>query len=98
MHYFNYPHHPQSNAQVERFNRTIQEQFTNLNTDWLDEPGVFNRKLMEYLIWYNTIRPHRSIGKIAPLRYYVDNFVTYPKKSNMLWTLTLTCYWGKDTL
>lgn len=26
-HYFNYPRHPQSNSHVERFNRTIQEQF-----------------------------------------------------------------------
>jgi putative transposase len=28
-HFFNYPRHPKSNAHLERFNRTIQEQFVN---------------------------------------------------------------------
>jgi len=87
VHYFNYPRHPQSNGHLERFNRTIQEQFAYWYTDYLDEVKVFNRHLMEYLIWYNTEKVHRGIGKKPPLRYYVDNFVN-PKKSNMYWTLT----------
>ncbi|MDZ7262554.1 MAG: integrase core domain-containing protein [candidate division KSB1 bacterium] len=88
IHYFTYPRHPQSNAHLERFNRTIQEQFAYWHTDLLDEPAIFNRQLMPYLIWYNTEKAHRGIGKIPPLRYYLDNFVTTTKKSNMLWTLT----------
>ena len=87
VHYFNYPHHPQSNSHLERFNRTVQEQFAYWHTDALDEPEAFNRKLMDYLIWYNTEKPHRGIGKLPPLRYYLNNFIT-PQKSNMLWTLT----------
>jgi len=87
VHYFNYPRHPQSNSHLERFNRTVQEQFAYWHTDLLDEPEAFNRKLMRYLVWYNTEKPHRGIGKLPPLRYYLDNFVT-PQKSNMLWTLT----------
>ena len=87
VHFFNYPRHPQSNSHLERFNRTIQEQFAYWHTDELDEPHAFNQKLMEYLIWYNTEKPHRSIGKLPPLRYYLDKFVA-PQKSNMLWTLT----------
>jgi len=86
-HFFNYPKHPQSNAHLERFNRTIQEQCVNLNIDYLDEPLDFNHKLMDYLIWYNTEKPHRGIGNLPPLRYYLDNFITTPIKSNMLWTL-----------
>jgi len=89
VHYFNYPKHPQSNAHLERFNRTIQEQCAYWHTDILDEPAVFNRTLMEYLLWYNTEKPHRGIGNLPPLRYYLDNFVITPKKSNMLWTLRL---------
>jgi len=88
VHYFNYPRHPQSNGHLERFNRTIQEQFAYHYTDYLDEPDDFNHFLMEYLVWYNTEKPHRSIGKIPPLRYYLNKFVTNSKKSNMLWTLT----------
>jgi transposase InsO family protein len=88
VHYFNYPRHPQSNSHLERFNRTVQEQFAYWHTDELEEPNVFSRILMEYLIWYNTEKPHRGIGKLPPLRYYLNNFVANPKKSNMLWTLT----------
>ena len=92
VHYFNYPRHPQSNAHLERFNRTIQEQFAYWNTDSLDDTDVFNRSLMTYLIWYNTEKVHRGIGKTTPLRYYLDNFVINPEKSNMSWTLTP--YWN----
>ncbi len=88
VHFFNYPKHPQSNSHLERFNRTLQEQFVNWHIDELEETGTFNRKLMEYLIWYNTEKPHRGIGNLPPLRYLVDTFSNAPKKSNMLWTLT----------
>ncbi len=88
VHFFNYPKHPEANGYLERFNRTIQDQFVNWYIDILDEPAEFNRELMEYLIWYNTEKPHRGIGNLPPLRYYLDNFITTPEKSNMLWTLT----------
>ncbi|MDO8687485.1 MAG: integrase core domain-containing protein [Dehalococcoidales bacterium] len=86
-HFFNYPRHPESNGFLERFNRTIQEQCVSINMDYLDEPDDFNRKLMDYLIWYNTEKPHRGIGKVSPMRYYLDNFCPLDQ-SNMLWTLT----------
>jgi len=89
IHYFNYPRHPQSNGHLERFNRTIQEQFVYDYLDSIDEPVEFNQALMNYLIWYNTEKVHRGIGNLPPLRYYLDNYID-PKKSNMLWTLTCT--------
>ncbi len=89
VHFFNYPRHPQSNGHLERFNRTVQEQFVDWYVDCLDDPEPFNRSLMDYLIWYNTEKPHRGIGKVPPLRYYLDNFA--PQQSNMLWTLTGSC-------
>jgi putative transposase len=87
IHYYNYPRHPQSNSHLERFNRTVQEQFAYWHFDELDELDDFNQSLMKYLIWYNTEKLHRGIGKLPPLRYYLDNFIS-PDKSNMLWTLT----------
>ena len=97
VHYFNYPRHPLSNAHLERFNRTIQEQFAWWHTDYLDETDSFNRKLMEYLIWYNTEKAHRGIGKVPPLRYYVDKFVS-PQNSNMYWTLTSACIQASNVI
>ena len=88
-HFFNYPKHPQSNAHLERFNRAIQEQCVSRHIDYLDEPDDFNQKLMDYLIWYNTEKPHRGIGNLSPMRYYLSNFLP-PQKSNMLRTLTHT--------
>lgn len=90
VHFFNYPRHPQSNAHLERFNRTIQEQFAYPNIHLLDEPALFNRQLMRYLLWYNTEKPHRAIGNSPPLRYYLDKFLT-PNDSNMSWPLTCSC-------
>jgi len=89
VHFFNYPKHPQSNGCLERFNKTIQEQFVCWHIDEIDDLDIFNRELMEYLIWYNTEKPHRGVGKLPPLRYYIDNFLT-PTQSNMLWTPTGT--------
>jgi transposase InsO family protein len=86
IHFFNYPRSPKSNAYIERFNRTIQEQYIGWHLEELHEPDQFNPGLMEYLVWYNTEKIHRGLGKLSPLAYYVNNLPT--KKSNMLWTAT----------
>jgi transposase InsO family protein len=88
-HYYNYPRHPQSNGCIERFNRTIKEQFVYNNLDVLSEREEFNKSMMKYLIWYNTRKAHRSLNNKPPLRYYLDEVINSSKKSNMLWTLTL---------
>jgi len=75
-HFYNYPRHPQSNGCLERFNRTVQEQFVDLHIDLIDNTYEFNRKLMDYLIWYNTEKAHRGIGNIFRLRYYIDKFLS----------------------
>ena len=91
IHYHNYPRRPQSNGHIERFNRTIQEQFVQWHEeDLYEDIQKFNRKLMDYLVWYNTEKPHRSINQLSPMRYYVNVVIKNKKKSNMLWTLTGT--------
>jgi len=91
IHFWNYPQHPQSNAYLERFNRTLQDQHINHNLIDLNNPNYFNQGLVNYLLWYNTEKAHKRLNKIPPLRYYVDNFLQGTKKSNMLWTLTSYC-------
>ena len=88
VHFYNYPRHPKSNAYVERFNRTLQEQYVNWHKDELGDVETFNHGLMEYLLWYNTERPHKGLKNIPPLKYYLETEVKNKKKSHMLWTLT----------
>ena len=88
IHFWNYPKSPKMNCFVERFNGLIQRQYVGWHLGEIHEPDDFNPGLVEYLKWYNTEKPHRSIGKIPPLLYFVNNFINDTKKSNMLWTAT----------
>ncbi len=90
IHYWSYPHHPQSNAYIERFNGVIQDQFVSWHLKDLLTLKTFNYGLMKYLLWYNTEKPHSRIGKIPPLRYYLNSLNLSAQKSNMLWTETKT--------
>ena len=83
VHFHNYPRNPQANACVERFNRTIQEQFVWRDLCLIDDLKLFNFQLVKYLIWYNTERRHQTI-RAAPLDFFLDNFIHNRKKSNML--------------
>jgi len=88
VHFFNYPRHPQSNAYVERFQRTLREQCL----DWCEEDPAhtnrFNVALVKWLLWYNTERPHHSLGRLPPLRYFINTYITNPHQSSMCWTST----------
>jgi len=68
-HEFIYLKSPKINGVVERFNRTIQEEFIQRNDDIIFNTQKFNQKLTNYLIWYNTKRPHYSLGQISPTEY-----------------------------
>jgi len=87
VHFHTYPRCPKMNAEIERFNRTLSEAFISKNRHLLayDLPQ-FNKKLMEWLLWYNTRRPHWSLGLKSPMRYICDSLPT--KESHMWWTST----------
>jgi transposase InsO family protein len=87
IHFHNYPRCPKMNAYIERFNRTIQEQYINRSLTWLsDDTDSFNRNLIDWLLWYNTKRPHESLGMVSPLKYIVSTLPA--EKSHMWWTRT----------
>jgi len=68
-HEFIYQKSPKINGVVERFNRTIQEEFIERNDEYMYDQMRFNQKLYNYLIWYNTKRPHYSLGQLSPVEY-----------------------------
>lgn len=86
-HYWNYPGRPYRNGHIEKFNRTIQEEFVDQHESLLPDINVFNRKLVDWLLWYNTERPHWSLKLSSPIDYLIkNNFL-----SEMCWTNTRHC-------
>lgn len=72
-HYHTYPKTPKMNAHVERFNRTIQEEFLNYHKGLLLDTDQFNSKLMDWLIWYNTKRVHSAFGnQLTPVQFLLS--------------------------
>ena len=71
-HYFSYPRCPKINSFIERYNRTIKEEFVRQNFDAMHDIDLFKMRLAEYLIFYNCIRPHKSLGKKAPVQSLIE--------------------------
>lgn len=90
-HYWNYPKRPTMNGKIERYNRTVQEEFV----DWhLDDLGYditsFNYQLTDWVLWYNTLRPHHTLKLKSPMKALLDALQLTNRQSNMLWTDTST--------
>jgi len=68
-HIFIYPRCPRINGVVERFNRTLQEEFLDQNLDSISYPKEFSLKLSQYLLFYNGQRVHQSLNNMTPLDY-----------------------------
>lgn len=65
---------PKDNALLERFNRTIQEEWLSFSLQGLDDIIEANRALTDWLIYYNNVRPHQALDYKTPLQYTQDNF------------------------
>ncbi len=73
IHYHTYPRTPRINAHVERFNRTIQDDWVDWHLYELKDPDVFNRSLIDYLIFYNTERVHYAFqNKLSPVQFMIQ--------------------------
>ena len=66
-HQFIYPRMPKINSFIERFNRTIQEEFILRNDEIYYDHQAFAKKLTDYLYWYNYKRPHASLKYVPPM-------------------------------
>lgn len=83
-HYFSRNHTPKDNAVLERFNRTLQEEFVSQG-NFTTNINIFNHNLTEWLVEYNFRRPHQSLGYIAPINFQVKHLKVlpmYPSSTN----------------
>ena len=85
-HFWNYPRRPYLNGHIEKYNRTIQEEFVDQHEILLEDPCKFNQKLMSWLVWYNTKRYHWGLNLETPVDYLIKNNLV----SRMKWTNTKT--------
>ena len=82
-----YPRSPKMNAHVERFNRTLDEEFLIYNRSLMrDDVSLFNNKLIDWLLWYNGERPHHSLGLLSPFQAMMSQL--QPQECQMWWTDT----------
>ena len=91
VHYHTYPGMPKMNAHLERFNRTLQDEFIDYHMNDLLVPEEFNRKLAEYLIWYNTKRVHCAFqNKLSPIQFMLSLPINQlPEKCKIGWPHTI---------
>ena len=67
--WYSRPHTPKDNPVLERFNRTIQEEFIEVTDVDLADIIYFNEVLLDWLIDYNEYRPHQTLDYLTPLQY-----------------------------
>lgn len=96
IHFFTYPRCPKQNGVIERFNRTLQEEFVDEYSYLLEEKDTkpFNDKLIDYLLFYDTQRPHNTLNNQEPMKTVVN----YLKKSNRYGTDTVCCLREKSDI
>ena len=95
LHYHTYPKTPKMNAHLERFNRTLQEEFVDYHASLLLDVGAFNRSLMDYLIFYNTLRVHHAFqNKLSPVQFMIRSPyypLTRDRECKSGWPYTTDC-------
>lgn len=97
-HFHTHPRFPKMNAHCERFNRTVQEEFSNHHKKELLDPTIFNQKLLDYLLWYNTKRVHYAFqNKLSPVQFILSvqkESFNLPQECKVGWTYTNTWHNG----
>jgi transposase InsO family protein len=67
-HYWSRPRTPKDNPALERFNGTLKHEFLRQG-NFHSDPAIFNQRLTDWLITYNSVRPHQALGYLTPLKF-----------------------------
>lgn len=84
-HRWSYPRCPRINGCVERYQRTLSEEFIQVHEDSIRRPDEFLHHLADYLRFYNSERIHSALGNQTPL----DSLLSEGQLSKMSVTYTL---------
>ncbi len=88
--WYTYPKSPKMNAHVERFNRTVQEEFVDYHEELLfTDMDLLNRKLADWMVFYDTQRPHQRLRLKTPVQFLVDH---HPE-CHKYWASTVSLRW-----
>lgn len=69
---FSYPRCPKINGCIERYQRTLQEEFVDVYEDLFFDLPRLHRQLAEYLIFYNCQRVHHSLNQQTPMQFLIS--------------------------
>jgi len=67
-HWWSRPKTPKDNPRNERFNRTLKEEFLRFG-NYTSDTQMFNVRLTDWLVEYNAVRPHQSLGYRTPIAF-----------------------------
>ncbi len=71
------PYHPQTQGKVERFHQTLKKYLAK------QDPAATKRQLQgqldRFVTYYNTVRPHRSIGRRTPAVAFAARDKSHPR-------------------
>lgn len=68
------PYTPKDNPALERFNRTVQDEWLDFSEVGLDDILEANLDLTTWLVKYNSYRPHEALDLDTPLEYAHKHF------------------------
>ena len=71
-HRWSYPRCPRINGCVERYQRTLAEEFIQVHQDLVRQPTEFLHQLADYLWFYNAQRVHSALGNQTPLAFLLS--------------------------
>jgi len=83
-HYFSRTRTPKDLSVLERFNRTLKEQF--LPGNFTPDIPLANQRLTEWLIYNDFERPHQSLDYLSPIEFhqkYHKVLPVYPSRTNL---------------
>jgi hypothetical protein len=71
------PYHPTTCGKVERFHQTMKKYIAKQDTAATKKQ--LQGQLDRFVTYYNTVRPHRAIGRRTPLEAFEASVKAYPR-------------------